>query len=137
MVKFTEFVTLAFVRVTVELPRFIARTDVDVEFKALADSANVEVLNVPASMLTLPVVVRAVPRVHAPPIPEHVILEANDIPFVLIVLPVVVDANVMAPVYVLTIPVAGRVMLPYMLRALLPARVTVVEVPDGPAIIRL
>ena len=64
--------------------------------------------------MVAPVVVKADPNVHTPPpvVTPHVIADASETPFVVMVLPDVVARKAIAPVYERVMPVEDRVMLP-------------------------
>ena len=64
-------------------------------------------------------------KVHHPPTQSKVVLLASVIPLIVIVLPVVVDLKVIAPVYVLVIPAVPpeRFIEPYIFNAEDPAQV--------------
>jgi hypothetical protein len=79
----------------------------------------------PFVSVIVPVVVSAPPSVQPPPTPSNVIALARDTPFVVIVLPVDVAPNVIAPVYVRVSPAAGSDKLPLMASAPEPASVSV------------
>ena len=49
-------------------------------------------------------IVKALPNVHAPPVPLNVMFPLIVVPLVVTVLPVVVDENVMLPVALHTVP---------------------------------
>ena len=67
------------------------------------------VSNAPCVRVNAPVFVNAEPNVQPPPAPFNTIALANATPFVVIVNPVVVAANVIADVNVLVTPVAARI----------------------------
>jgi len=69
--------------------------------------------------------VNALPKVHPPPAPLNVSgVPVRVTPLVVIVLPVVVDENVITPVTDQTTPVAARVKLPAIVEVPVPEKVT-------------
>jgi hypothetical protein len=111
--------------VRVEVPRVTLRT---VEPDVLNDNAvilKLPELNVPAVIVTLLVVVSALPKVHPPPTPLNVSgVPVRVFPLVVIVLPVAVDENVTTPVTDQVTPVAARVKLPAIVDVPVPEKVT-------------
>ncbi len=69
-------------------------------------------LNEPFVNVKPPVLVKASANAHSAPTPLTAKLDCSVTPLVVNVLPVLEPDNVIAPVYVLVRPVAGRVTLP-------------------------
>jgi hypothetical protein len=78
------------------------------------------------------VAVKALPNAQLPPTPLNVTAEPKPIPFVVTVLPVVVELNVVVPVYVRVKFVAGKVKLPDTFKLIFdPAKVITPSRPDA------
>lgn len=87
-VAVTVIVELVILKVRVVLPLIL---------NAKQDIANAPDEKVPAVNVGLPVIVNASAKVHPPPVPLNTIEHDNVLPLVVIVLPVVVDENVIVP----------------------------------------
>ena len=104
---------IPWVEVMVLEPKLTDRVLVPAEENCVAVTLYPPVINPPAATVTAEVDVSALPSVYSPPDPEKFIC-GSDVPFVVTVLPVVVDENVIAPVELHTVP-ANSDMEPRML----------------------
>jgi hypothetical protein len=99
--------------VTEDDPKDMLRAFVLLDNRLAAVTAKLAVAKAPFVTVTLPVTVSALPNVQPPPTPSNTTDPPVSVtPFVVTVWPVVVAANVMAPVYVRVRLAAGKVRPP-------------------------